>query len=249
MVQIQQEEKSTRKHFRLIVGAAAASLIAVAGAAAVVVASKDDSNKPDTVVEQPTTVPDRSVPNPDELVDVDGIWQVDAETVQCASDPWSWARIPNPPPAEPLTVEMMKSQCAETSVAGEPSDIAQASACIGDGQEFPVVVIALRGDSCDEAPTEGGYTLRPMDDADLAEINHLRAIEFAFNAVPGTCARMEDVVGQVRTVMKQEGLDLEIVEDDSPVVEPPDSEDYFPCPFVAETSWEGSTVTVHRSRA
>ena len=82
-----------------------------------------------------------------------------------------------------------------------------AQVCVG-GADYPAATVTLDGRSC-EAVDPG---LRPITDADLAEVNRMRAVEAALLAAPQDCLTEEQSVAWAEHVVAAEdlGLDVEV---------------------------------------
>lgn len=260
MTQIQQDEKTTRNHFRLIVGAAAASLVAIAGAATMVVSSDDGKE----TIKTPATVPDRAVPDPEEAAQAEGHGTqrtITADFVTCATPDRGPGALPVPveagvlslPLAEPLTEELFVDACTGSyGDLGDPGDRADATLCVSDDDDlrYPSVVVALHGRTCEETGPAVDYTVRPFGPADLAEVNHRRAVEVALLAVPEECATADQTADWVAEVLDQEKeIELEVIIADGPTPEPGGGFMTNPCPFQAAVTWTEGIVTVQRPTA
>lgn len=261
MTQIEHEEKATRKHFRLVVATVAAGLIAIAATAAVVVANKDDAKE---TISIPATVPDRSVPDPEEAARAEehGTQRtITADFVTCATPDHGPAADPVPvefsvlslPLAEPLTEALFIDACTDSyGDLGDPGDRADATLCVSDDDDlkYPSVVVALHGRTCEQTVLAVDYALRPFGPADLAEVNHRRAVEVALLAVPEECATAEQTADWVAEVLDQEkDIELEVVIADGPTPEPGGGFMTNLCPFQAAVTWTEGIVTVQRPTA
>jgi hypothetical protein len=270
MVKIQQEEKATRNHFRLIVGAAAASLIAVVGVAAVL-AGNDDSKPP---VISPASA-DRKTPDPDEVeraTQGSGIdYGIDAEWMECfALDPpegwgseteeWHAAQLDPTVGTEPslgsgsATPELMAGVCLQAyeGYVNAPAATIAHEVCVRDAVR-PQIVVTLAEATCEDAgaanPGEG--EVRPITDADVAEVNHMRAVEYALLAPMEECPAAEQVEAWVHQVLDEEDLDLEVTIDTEGIVEPPDNVETpaRECPRFAHVDWQAGEVSIEPFRS
>lgn len=269
MVQIQQEEKATRNHFRLLMGVAAAVLIAVIGTAAVLAGTNEEDSKPPVM--SPASV-DRSFPDPDEVsraMQGSGVdYGINAERLDCftldAPADWSsegdvgwlttWvdSTVGTEPSigSAPVTADLMASTCLE--IYGNYVNITGATVvtevCVRDGVR-PQMVVALGEDDCEtaaEANPGGPTDIRPITDEDVAELNFMRAVEFALLAPMEECPTAAQVEEWVYQVLEEEGLQLEVVVDNSPIIEPGDTEPtpQPPCPRFAHVDWQTGVVII-----
>ena len=265
---IEHDERSSRRRFRLLVGAAAAALVALGGAAAVLTGGDGDA----------VTVPaDRSVPDPSEAAraqDHHPAPTLDAETLECfgprsvdqpepdlPGDRWTSGYLLDLPLAGVLTSEDLVAACERGYAVstgaidpGDPDDSVdpggpEAQVCGREGR-FPSAVVAVDGLTCADAAADG-VELRPMTDDDLAELNHMRAVEVALMADPRDCPTALQTVEHVEEVLDAEALDLTIRIDRAPMEEPGTGEtsEPPPCPRFARVDWQAGEVWVEPFRS
>jgi hypothetical protein len=270
---IQQEEKASRNHFRLIVAAAAALLIAGVGTAAVLAGTNEDAEKAPVMSPAPV---DRSVPDPEEVaraMDGSGIdYGINAERLLCFTldPPENWGfeapgwlntqvdlTVGTEPSlgSDPVTVDLMADVCATSlrNYLGDQAAPVDHEVCVRDA-ERPMAVVALNA-SCADAdgdlvrPGEG--EVRPITDADIAEINHMRAVEYALLAPMQECPSAGQVDDWVHEVLTQESLDLEVSIDTGGIPDPPSDFDAPPpvCPRYAHVDWEAGVVSIEPFRS
>lgn len=271
---IEHDERSSRRRFRLLVGTAAAGLVALAGTAAVLAGG--DGRDDDTV-----TVPvERSVPEASEAAraqDHHPAPTLEAETLACfgprpvsqpdpnmPGDRWTPGFLFDLPLAGVLTSEDLVAACERgygvstgTIDPGGPDDSVdsadpggpEAEVCTREGR-FPSAVVAVDGVTCGDAAADG-VELRPMTDADLAELNHMRAVEIALMADPLDCSTAPQSVEHVEGVLDEEDLDLTIRIDRAPMEEAGTGETYDPppCPRYARVDWSAGEVWVEPFRS
>lgn len=212
--------------------------------------------------------PGRALPVAEEAALVTAIPQgrpsIDAERLLCLGpgpsgmgtppglpgDQWAWGWTDHPL-AEALDVDAMVASCVETwSPAADPPTGAEPGAradrCARTGA-VPWPVIAVGGLTCADGAAEG-IELRPLTDADLVVLDHLRAVEIAMLALPEPCRTVEQTRARVELVLAEEGLDLHVHVDDGPVhdhgdpegaVEPPPE-----CPWFSRVDWDAGQVVV-----
>jgi hypothetical protein len=158
-------------------------------------------------------------------------WELRAEDVTCWFPDGGAMRTSASefPMEQAMTAEHFLQECSQgndTARMAGGFDGTGAQVCVGGG-DHPVVAVTLDGRSC-EAVDPG---LRPMDDADLAELNRMRAVEVALLAAPQDCSTEEQSVAWAEQVVAAAdlGLDVEItpqMPDGSPAppgVTPPES--------------------------
>ena len=158
-------------------------------------------------------------------------WGLRAEDVQCyfADGSAMQTSASEFPMEQALTAEHLVQECSQGNDAARMVgglDGTGARVCIGGG-DYPAAAVTLDGRSC-EAVDPG---LRPVTDADLAELNRMRAIEAALLAAPQDCLTEEQSVAWAEHVVAVQdlGLDVEVtpqMPDGSPAppgVTPPDS--------------------------
>jgi hypothetical protein len=158
-------------------------------------------------------------------------WDLRAEDVRCTFPDGSGIDTgANEFPMEhALTAEHFVQECSHGNDGARMVggfDGTGAQVCVG-GDDYPSVAVTLDGRSC-EALAPG---LRPMTDADLVELNRMRAIEAALLAAPQNCSTEEESVAWAEHVVAAAdlGLDVEItpqMPDGTPAppgMTPPDS--------------------------
>lgn len=158
-------------------------------------------------------------------------WGLRAEDVDCTFPDGSAMRTSASefPMEQAVTAEHFVQECSQGNDSARMVggfDGTGAQVCVGGG-DYPAVAVTLDGRSC-EAVDPG---LRPMTDADLAELNRMRAIEVALLADPQDCSTEAQSVAWAEHVVTTAdlGLDVEItpqMPDGSPAppgITPPDS--------------------------
>lgn len=137
-------------------------------------------------------------------------WDLRAENVRCTFPDGSGmdTSAGEFPMEHALTAEHFVQECSQgndgaRSVGG--FDGTGAQVCVG-GDAYPTVAVTPDGRSC-EAVDPG---LRPMTDADLVELNRMRAVEAAMLADPLTCVSEEESAAWAEHVAAAAGVDLEV---------------------------------------
>ena len=217
MVQVEEAEKVERRRYRVAAGAVAAAVLVAAGLAALLVGGgsgsgpgSDDPSRTDTAG-NPTVPEDVGLPPgavDQVLTNLGGRPVLDAERIACVAEgtpivdaesagneQLSWN-----PLDQPLTEAGLVEQCMHggdwngTGYTG--LDVGEATACVLEGgyggpdnpgnDDYPLAVVALNDLTCEEAGSPE-VTVRPMTDADLAVINHMRDVEITLLADPRPC--------------------------------------------------------------
>jgi hypothetical protein len=204
----------------------------------------------------------RLVPDPEEAALVEatptGRPYIDSDSLQCLgpdpsgmpapdlpSERWAWASLYRMALADPITADRMAAECADIYWYPEDRSADDARACISDAGTPPVVV-TLDGLTCADAAADGGVSLRPLTDDDLAELNRLRAIEIGLLAAPHECATVAQASTWVEGVLAEEGLDLTVHVHDGPMIEHGDTVATPPpeCPYHPRVSWAEQSVYI-----
>jgi hypothetical protein len=97
----------------------------------------------------------------------------------------------------------------EATAAAGTFDPANATVCVQPG-DYPSVLIALGGLTCDGIHTLDVDDARPMTDDDLAVINRMRAIDIAVLATPNSCDTRETAAAHLQQIIDEERLGLDI---------------------------------------
>lgn len=158
-------------------------------------------------------------------------WELRAEDVACWFPDGGAMRTSASefPMEQALTAEHLVQECSQGNDSARMAggfDATDAQVCVG-GADHPVAAVTLDGRSCDAADPG----LRPMTDADLVELNRMRAVEVALLAAPQDCSSEEQSVAWAEQVVAAAdlGLDVEVtpqMPDGSPAppgVTPPES--------------------------
>jgi hypothetical protein len=139
-------------------------------------------------------------------------WGLRAEDVHCNFPDGSAMQTSASefPMEQALTAEHFVQECSQGNDAARMVggfDGTGAQVCVGGGDD-PAAAVTLDGRSC-EAVDPG---LRPMTDADLAQLNRMRAVEAALLAAPQDCSSEEQSVAWAEHVVAAGdlGLDVEI---------------------------------------
>lgn len=267
LARIEEEDRSTRRSFRVAMVAVAAAVLAAAGTATVLTRGEPDGDPDDTV----TSTVQREHVDPTEAARAEAFdpasVPVDAEQIACygaGSWPGTSPEVGGGPTVgrdhlrpltERLTVDAMVEDCARSyyydQVSGgdrrpEPLEATMCARTTGAG--FTEAVVVFDGLPCDQG------SARPFTDADLAALEHQRAVEVALLADERECPTEDDTVGLVEDVLAEEQLDLTVRIDDEGIEEPGvDGETVTspapPCPRYARVDWERGEVVVQPFRA
>jgi hypothetical protein len=122
---------------------------------------------------------------------------------------------------QPLTEQALIQECASANWAElaygqtDAFDPDTGRACVREGgykadnevgnDSFPLAVVTLDNLPCDSL-SEGNAVVRDMTDADLAELNRMRAVEVAMFANPKHCATFEEASQWARDILAQEDI-------------------------------------------
>jgi hypothetical protein len=267
LARIEEEERSTRRSFRVAMVAVAAAVLAAAGTATVLTRGEPDGDADDTVTS--TVVREHVDPVEAaraEAFDPESV-PVDAERIACygsGSWPGTSPEVGAGPTVgqdddlaltDPLTEAGMIDACARSyyydSVAGadlRPTPLEAAMCARETAAGFTEAVVVFDGLPCGHADA------RPFTDDDLAALEHQRAVEVALLADDRECPTQAETVDLVEDVLAEERLDLTIRLDDDPIEEPgADGETVTspapPCPRYARVDWERGEVVVQPFRA
>lgn len=200
---------SRRRRRSLLGGALVAAVLASAGIAAALGLTGPDPQQAARVVgdhEQASTV------------HLDG-WRpsLRAEQVSClapdADGRGGADRAETPaselPLADPLTRELLVEECASgNDMARDRGGLPRegASVCVYERGSYPHPAVALAGAGCADL----GLGARPITDADLEEINRMRAVEVAVLAVPGDCPTAAEARVWAEERLAEAGRDLPV---------------------------------------
>jgi hypothetical protein len=137
-------------------------------------------------------------------------WSLRAEDVHCTF-PGGSAMETNAgefPMEQAVTAAHFVQECSQGNDSARMVggfDGTGAQVCVGD-TDHPAVTVTLDGRSC-EAVEPG---LRPITDADLVELNRMRAVEAALLAAPQDCLTEEQSVSWAEHVVATQDLGLEV---------------------------------------
>ncbi|HEY3140197.1 MAG TPA: hypothetical protein VGJ86_03660 [Acidimicrobiales bacterium] len=122
---------------------------------------------------------------------------------------------------QPLTEQALIQVCASANWAEaaygqtDAFDPDTGRACVREGgykadnevgnDSFPLAVVTLDNLPCDSL-SEGNAVVRDMTDADLAELNRMRAVEVAMFANPKHCATFDEATQWARDILTQEDI-------------------------------------------
>lgn len=203
------DASSRRRRRSLLGGALVAAVLASAGVAAAFGLTLPDPEQAAKVVddhEQASTV------------HLDG-WRpsLRAEQVSCVAPDAhgasgaAWTETPASefPLADPLTRELLVEECASgNDMARNRGGFAQADAsvCVYERGSYPHPVVTLAGRGCADLAVEA----TPITDADLEEINRMRAVEVAVLAVPGDCPTAAEARAWAEDHLAEAGRDLPV---------------------------------------
>lgn len=120
----------------------------------------------------------------------------------------------NFPLQESLTASHLAIACTDDNNYASENGYtsADATVCVSYAGRYPVPTVVIDGSECASA----GDDLRPITDEDLAELNHMRAVEVALLAVPSDagCPTFSQARDWVNQQISQLGIDVTVVESD-----------------------------------
>jgi hypothetical protein len=266
MLQVEEAEKTERRRYRVATGAVAAAVLVAAGLVALLLGtgsgSDGDPDRGDVtdLAENPDVpegggLPDGTVEQV--LANLGGRPILDAERIGCVAEGTEVIdaasagneQLSYNPLDQPLTREGLIRQCMHggdwngTDYTG--LDVGEGVACVRPGgygpagnpgnDDFPLAVVALNDLSCEEAGSPE-TTVRPMTDADLAELERMREIEIMLLADPRPCPNRAQSQQWARSRLAEAGIDVEVTIDPTRTDSVPDGS----CTWRPRVFWHAS---------